>query len=313
MPYPTPAGYHAPVTNLKFSEAVADVPIVSPGSVGTEGNEQEIGDGAVVENIPRVIPEMALAGAVDFRLPDMEGLADIGVASFGSKPIIETVFGKDERVRIPDTSKYPWRVTASLLITAIDDSQWLGTAWFINPRTLITAGHCVCIKNSDVPGRNGFVKKIQVMPGRDGDKIPYGGMTAEEFWSVKGWVENGMENYDYGAIILPAAFPADIGYMGYKVLGDAALLNSVANIAGYPGDKPRGTAWYDNRAIASVNSDKIYYQADTYSGQSGTVVYTIENGVRWAVAVHAYGGTTSNSGTRISSPVAINFENWKRN
>jgi hypothetical protein len=33
---------------------------------------------------------------------------------------------------------------------------------------------------------------------------------------------------------------------------------------------------------------------------------------RIGVAIHAYGGATANSGTRISAEVFANLENWKR-
>ncbi|MGP4043968.1 hypothetical protein [Streptomyces sp. 2A115] len=37
---------------------------------------------------------------------------DIGEASFGpAQPLAETVHGPDDRVRITDTSAYPWRAT----------------------------------------------------------------------------------------------------------------------------------------------------------------------------------------------------------
>ena len=62
---------------------------------------------------------------------------------------------------------------ASLLITARDGSSWIGTGWFIGPRTLVTAGHVVYIENSGVPGRKEFVQSIQVMPGRKGPALPY--------------------------------------------------------------------------------------------------------------------------------------------
>ena len=53
-----------------------------------------------------------------------------------------------------------WRVHCSLLITAADNSSWIGTGWFIGPRTLITAGHVVYITNSGVPGRHKFEQQI---------------------------------------------------------------------------------------------------------------------------------------------------------
>ncbi|SEL64688.1 V8-like Glu-specific endopeptidase [Chitinophaga rupis] len=304
-------GLHAPITNIITSESSVIVPMESPGSPGY-GDIWPITDGAEIEYIPRIIPEFTTEDDTSFNVPDLSGLADIGNASFGESPIREVVIGADERVQITDTRKYPWRATASLLITAADNTQWIGTGWFISPRTLITAGHCVYIKNSGMPARDGWVKKIQVMPGRNGTELPFGGKTATEFWTVQGWGEKGLEHYDYGAIILPAPFEEELGYMGFGVYDDNLLLASIANIEGYPGDKPPGTLWYDNRQIGSVNTDKVFYAADTAGGQSGAGVYIIKGGQRKAVAIHTYGGNTANSGTRISSQVFSNLESWKR-
>lgn len=310
MPDTTPVtGLHTPITNIPPSESTVLTSRVSPGSVGF-GEELVLDHGAVVEPIQH--NESALEMAVESTAPDLSGLEDIGVASFGAPPQLEAVIGTDERVKITATRQYPWRLNASLLITAADNSQWIGTGWFISPRTLVTAGHCVYIKHSGVPGRDGWVKKIQVMPGRNGTELPFGGITATEFWSVKGWGDNGQENYDYGAIILPAAFPDELGFYGFGVFEDQQLLASTANIAGYPGDKPKGTQWYDFRQVASVNPDKVFYAADTAGGQSGACVYVVVDGQRTGIAIHTYGGNTANSGTRISSQVFANLEAWKR-
>ena len=79
-------------------------------------------------------------------------MIDIGVASFGE---VEgsgvAVIGTDEREQITQTDQYLWRAIASLRITARDGSHWIGTGWFISPRTLVTAGHCVFIKGSGNP------------------------------------------------------------------------------------------------------------------------------------------------------------------
>jgi len=312
MPETNPAkGFHEPITNTPVSESSIDSTQISEGSIG-EIPELKIIDETDFETLPKVIAEAGFNEEVSFNVPDISGLADIGVASFGETPRLEAVIGTDERVQVTDTEKYPWCIMTSLLITANDNSQWVGTAWFISPRTLITAGHCVYIKNSGVPNRDGWVKKIQVMPGRNGTTLPYGGLTATEFWTVKGWGENGLENYDYAAIILPAKFPQDLGTFSYGVFPDNELVDVVANVAGYPIDKPKGTLWYDNRKIGSVAPEKVFYAADTEGGQSGCCVYVIRDKKRVGVAVHAYGGRTSNSGTRISTQVFNNFEAWKR-
>ncbi|AXG79622.1 trypsin-like serine peptidase [Streptomyces paludis] len=257
--------------------------------------------------------------AVDgFRLPTAvppapdESLRDIGEASFGPPAAPETVHGPDDRVQITNTDVYPWRVHCFLEITAADGSRWIGTGWFLGPHTIATAGHVVFIKNSGVAGRDGWVRSITVWAGRNGGSAPYGSVTSTDFRSVNGWTANGDENYDYGAIILPNDLGSTTGWFGFGVWSDADLVASVGNIAGYPGDKPYGTLWYDARKIDSVGPRKVYYDIDTYGGQSGSAVYRIINGSdRYGVAIHAYGGATVNSGTRITTPVYDNYVAWK--
>lgn len=252
------------------------------------------------------------AAAVGAKAPDTSKLRDIGEASFGAADfLVETVHGVDNRVKIADPSVYPWRASASLLITAADNSQWIGTGWFISPRTLITAGHVVHIKGSGVAGRDGWVKRIQVMPGRNGASLPYGSVTTSSFRSVTGWTTSGNQEFDYGAILLPTPLGSTTGWLGFGNYSDADLLASVGNITGYPGDKPGGTMWYDARRIASVTARKVFYDIDTAGGQSGAAVYRVVNGNRFAFAVHAYGGGTTNSGTRINGEVFGNLMAWK--
>jgi glutamyl endopeptidase len=235
---------------------------------------------------------------------------DIGEASFGPPgPVMETVHGTDDRVQINNTSVYPWRVHSSLRITAADGSMWIGTGWFVGPRILVTAGHVVYIKGSGVPGRDGWVKKIVVMPGRNGSQLPYGSVTSSQFWTVKGWANNGNSEYDYGAIILRQNLGNRTGWLGF---GNWPNLNGIgANISGYPGDKPAGTQWYAARNVDSSSARKVYYDIDTAGGQSGSAVYRFYQGGRYGIAVHAYGGSRVNSGTRINAAVFNNIKAWR--
>jgi glutamyl endopeptidase len=312
-------GPHTAVSNQPELEAgdgavttrqLSDPP--SEGTGGQVGGPQAGGaladDGA--EPVADYRPHAELT-ADDWTLPTTE-LKDIGEASFGPPPPpSETVHGPDDRVQITNTSVYPWRVHCSLQITAADNSQWIGTGWFIGPHTVVTAGHVVHIKNSGVPGRDGWVKSIKVMPGRNGNSLPYGAVTSTSFRSVTGWTQNGDQNYDYGAIILPTNLGNTTGWFGYGAFTDTDLTSSVGNISGYPGDQPAGTQWYDSRKIASVTALKVFYDIDTFGGQSGSSVYRIVSGARYGVAVHAYGGATTNSGTRITNAVFNNLTAWK--
>jgi glutamyl endopeptidase len=303
---------HTPISNLPeevTSEAVGK-PVSTPPSEGPDPGSSPITD-EVSEAIKPSRRE-ELAAAELFTAPIDKGLRDIGEASFGTPaPIMETIHGADNRVQVTSTTIYPWRAISSLLITAADPSMWIGTGWFIGPHTVMTAGHVVYIKNSNVPGRDGWVKKIQVMPGRNGSKLPYGSVTSTSFRSVTGWTKSGDENFDFGAIILPTELGKIVGTFGFSVYSDADLVSCVGNRSGYPGDKPTGTQWYDYHKIASVNSRKVFYDIDTAGGQSGAPVYRIISVARIAIAIHAYGAATTNSGTRIISAVYNNMLAWK--
>jgi V8-like Glu-specific endopeptidase len=300
---------HTPVSNGPDETAAGDTQQVSEPSEGEGPGAPANGDMEQVEGYapPATTEAAEMLAAVD------SGLRDIGEASFGAPEVgqLEAVLGVDDRVQITATSTYPWRVHCSLRITAADGSQWIGTGWFCGPRTVITAGHCVFIKNSGVPGRDGWVQSVTVIPGRNATEQPFGTVVSNDLRSVRGWVEQGNQEYDYGAILLPTPLGSTTGWLGFGAYSDATLLASVGNLSGYPGDKPAGTQWYHARNVTSVTPRKVYYDIDSFGGQSGSAVYRIANGGRYAVAVHAYGGATANSGTRITSDVFNNLQAWK--
>jgi V8-like Glu-specific endopeptidase len=310
VPRAVPNGLDKPVSNITEAAPVPDEQRETKPNDG-DGKEKKLAATDGTEGVEGYrSPSNAQRETLELSVPEnIDDLPDIALASFGPAP--ETVHGADDRVQITNTADYPWRAHASLLITAADNSQWIGTGWFIGQHTLMTAGHVVYIKNSGVAGRDGYVKSIQVMPGRDGAKLPYGSATSTNFRTVTGWINNGDEEHDYGAIILATDLGATTGWFGFGVYDDATLTASVGNISGYPGDKPSGTQWYASRTIASVAARKVFYDIDTAGGQSGSAVYRIVNGSRFAVAVHAYGGSVTNSGTRIVQPVYDNMVAWR--
>ncbi len=222
----------------------------------------------------------------------------------------ESVIGKDDRVRINRTNYYPWRAICSLLITSKSGRRYLGTGWFIAPGTVITAGHCVYLHND-----GGWAKSIKVMPGRNGNQLPYGSVDATHLRSVTGWTIGRNHEYDYGAIILPSnkKLGARTGWFGFCSLSDETLRSKFLNLSGYPGDKPYGTQWYHGRGVKALKPRKIYYQIDTFGGQSGSPVWYYKNGCRYAVGIHAYGkgSYSANSATRIAPGVFKQLKAWK--
>jgi glutamyl endopeptidase len=296
-----PTGNDRPVSNQETEAEVRTVE--QPAATGSAGGRLS-GNGAIERVRGFSLPEVAAADSVALAA-DLD-YPDVGEASFPQEAM-EIVIGTDERRQITATANYPWRASASLLITARDGSRWIGTGWFIGPHTLITAGHCVFIRSSNTD-RHGWARSIDVMPGRNGTEMPFGRVTSTVLRSVVGWTENGEQDYDYGAIILPTNLGDTTGWFGFGVYDDATLRSAVGNIAGYPGDEPSGTLWYDAKRIGSVGPRRVSYEIDTAGGQSGSAVYRIVEGTRTAFAIHAYGG---NHGPRIVAPVYANMVNWK--
>jgi glutamyl endopeptidase len=306
-----PAGPHTSTSNeTDGAPGSAKRPTAQAGEEGPDARSPKAGaDGSEAVAGYKLRAESAVGAGL--RLPDTSKMRDIAEASFGVAVQAESIIGSDDRRQISPTTAYPWRANAQLLITAADNSSWIGTGWFVSPRTLITAGHVVFIKGSGVPGRDGWVRRIVVIPGRNGAAAPFGSATSSAFRSVTGWTVSGNQEFDYGAIILPTPLGNTTGWYGYGNYPDNQLVGQTANISGYPGDKPTGTQWYDARRITAVGPRKVYYDTDTMGGQSGSAVYRIINGGRFAVAVHAYGGSTANSGTRINAEVFNNITSWK--
>lgn len=333
-----PPNGHTSVSNAP--EELEEVAVTEGQEVSEEPSE---GEGFEDTEAPSLQGTEAVAGYAQMRAsldqiwadpnialtaPDTTWLPNIAEASYGPlapgvnpvDPVVEapsaaysvpeSVLGSDDRIQITNTSVYPWRVHASLRITAADGALYVGTGWFIGPHTLATAGHCVFIH---APGtaRHGWVRSIQVMPGRNGSVLPFGSVTSTDFRSVTAWTQSRDQNFDYGAIRIPTELGNRVGWFGIGVYADSTLLASTANISGYPAEKPAGTQWYHARQVASVNSRKVYYATDTTGGQSGSAVYRLISGSPYGIAIHAYGGATANSGTRIVQDVFNNLVAWK--
>ena len=217
----------------------------------------------------------------------------------------ESICEADDRTLITNTKEFPFRATCSLLIS-FSGNQYVGTGWLISPDTVATAGHCVYWHDL-----GGWADTIKVMPGRNGNQLPFGSEISNKFYSVSGWTKNKDPEYDYGAIKLPSGLLGrEVGYFGFQNQPDFILNSSRLNNVGYPADKPAGTSWFNAGRATQVKPRFIYYMIDTYGGQSGSSVYIrTSGGSTISVGVHSYGGCP-NKARRIDEQAYTNYKEW---
>ncbi len=272
--------------------------------------------------------ELAKHAAELPRLPKRK-LRDISELSFGrrkQKPRrkpkgpshLEMAASPAQRTRVADTKVVPFRKVCDLLITARDGTLGTGTAWFISPRTLVTAGHCIAVFRPGTAA-HGLVSKILVMPARNGETTspppPFSWVEIqqENLRVHDGWRLNGNLDFDFGAIILPPNLPLGniLGVFGFGDFTDPVLLANKPILSGYPDDVPEGTQWFERNSIKRITPARIFYDIFTFGGQSGSPVFFADATKQVACGIHDFGDTPFNSGVRINPAVVAQLNAWK--
>lgn len=237
-------------------------------------------------------------------------------------PPFETVIGRDERVRILDTDLAPWRIICALRMRGPSGAGAIGTGWFIGPKTVLTAGHCV-FSNYFF---GGWASTIEVIPGLNGlgataDARPYGSMASERFSSIDRWTGQEDPDFDIGCIHLDQPLGNEVGWFAVVALPPERLESFLVNVSGYPADRGGGAEQYHGRnRVVRVSERRLFYEVDTYGGQSGAPVWIYEDDESppLVVGVHAYGvggtpadlGITANSAPRIIPEVLEKLTEW---
>jgi V8-like Glu-specific endopeptidase len=222
---------------------------------------------------------------------------------------IEAIVDRDDRVQITQTSQIPWRRLCALRIQFPSGSSFRGTGFLVGPRAVVTAGHCVFLRN-----QGGWARKVEVIPGCNGTSRPFGQVESTSLRSVGGWVTGGKPESDYGCVVLPAgAFDnKNLGSFGFAAFEAPVLLAQPAVIVGFPGDKPPYEMWGAARALKGVTAKTLLYNTATMGGQSGAPVYIKRSGQRFVVGIHNYGASTGNTATRITRPVYERLLAWSK-
>jgi len=193
----------------------------------------------------------------------------------------------------------------------------IGTGWLVGPKTVITAGHCVYSQFYF----GGWANQIEIMPGCDGSNAPFGQLISTRFSAGQSWVETGDRDFDIGCIHLEEAVGNQVGWFSVAAPNADKLQDQMINVSGYPIDIGDGRLQYhDANRIRQVTNLRIFYDVDTFAGQSGAPSWIQEDidAPPTVVGIHTYGpeGTppelhvTANSATRINPDVLQQIKDW---
>ena len=199
------------------------------------------------------------------------------------------VIGKDDRARVADTTKIPYRMIGQIATGC--------TGTLVGPRHVITAAHCVYSLDEKA-----WLQDLQFSPGLNGNYAPYGTINWTRAFAPAGYTEQGLDEYDIAMIILDRDIGNELGWL--PVRWEDPFGKYTVNISGYPGDLGGVTNWASSCPVDGASAWELRYRCDTAGGMSGSSVYYYKNlkgkEERAILAIHVRGSEQSNFATRIN-------------
>lgn len=221
----------------------------------------------------------------------------------GTKPVMTSIIGSDNREQV-DPTRYPYSAVCKLYIN-FNGRTTIGTGCLINPRIVLTAGNCVYSRLEKC-----WASSIEVIPGLDGRRKPFGSAVATRMGSLYGWTKNGKFDYDIGVIVLPPdkKLGNTAGWFGFRWNGRDYYRHLPTTVAGY-GNLEQWRASGDSNVLLS-NGKSMRFYMDTGCGQNGSPVWETGQNMVVAVSTGTYGRVNGRTAYNYATVIDESVFNW---
>lgn len=198
---------------------------------------------------------------------------------------------------VPNPDAAPWNAHVKLFLTFPSDNSYVCSGTLIDPRHVLTAGHCVHLIEE-----GGWAESMTAVPAYDHGAQPFGNATSTSLHSFTGWTEDEDFDHDIGLVALDRPLGALASWHGYGYHDDPSFFtgNTFLN-PGYPAAPP-----YDGQQMYSWSGDFDYTEyssgwygqevgihREAYGGQSGSGASTTNAGNQRIVYAVLSNGTSS--------------------
>ena len=211
---------------------------------------------------------------------------------------------------ITNPEDHPWRMNVKLFMTFRTTTGVLLYAEcsgaLIDPKHVITAGHCVYLHTAGPYTINDWAESVTVIPAYENGAMPYGSAQGVQLHSWTGWTNNEDFDYDNGIIDLDRPVGALTSWFGYGFNTSCSFFTgNTFNNPGYPAESPYDGEfmyyWFGTFDSCPLFTDQLQFNSRSYGGQSGSGAYYIDGPNRYIYAVLSNGTSTWTRDTKITS------------